>query len=111
MRIGSHRHFWRYDCGDYFWIDEQLSVLQRNYQPKDYMPFIQKHSIKHSVLIQAAETKSETEPTLSRLYPGFHTVIDHGGKPDLHIKSPTFWFRQIEEMAKSPNIFCKFPTC
>ncbi len=61
MRIDSHQHFWRADRGDYHWMDATVSLLCRDYLPRDLRPHLAKHAIDYTILVQAAQTVAETD--------------------------------------------------
>lgn len=61
MQIDSHQHFWRLDRGDYFWMRPDLTPLYRDYGPGDLEPFLARHGIEATILVQAAPTLAETE--------------------------------------------------
>jgi L-fuconolactonase len=35
-RIDSHQHFWKYDAGEYGWIDERMGILKRDFLIRDW---------------------------------------------------------------------------
>ena len=61
MQIDSHQHFWQIARGDYHWMSPQLVPLYRDYGPDDLAPFIARHGIERTILVQAAPTLAETE--------------------------------------------------
>jgi L-fuconolactonase len=61
MRIDSHQHFWKASRGDYYWMSPETPVLYRDYYPEDLKPFLDKHHIDRTILVQAAPTVAETE--------------------------------------------------
>jgi L-fuconolactonase len=61
MQIDAHQHFWRIDRGDYFWMSPDLVPLYRDYGPEDLEPFLRRHGIDRTILVQAAPTVAETE--------------------------------------------------
>src|ERR1700733_3862255 len=61
MRIDSHQHFWKAARGDYHWMSPQIAVLCRDYLPNDVQPLLVKHRIDKTILVQAAQTKAETD--------------------------------------------------
>jgi L-fuconolactonase len=61
MRIDSHQHFWKAARGDYHWMSPQIPVLCRDYLPKDFQSLLLKHRIDKTILVQAAQTKAETD--------------------------------------------------
>jgi L-fuconolactonase len=61
MSIDSHQHFWRLDRGDYHWMTPDLVPLLRDYGPADLKPFLRRHRIERTILVQAAATLDETK--------------------------------------------------
>ncbi len=61
MRIDSHQHFWKASRGDYHWMSPAVPVLCRDYLPKDLQPFLAKNKIDKTILVQAAQTREETD--------------------------------------------------
>ncbi len=72
MKIDAHQHFWHPVRGDYFWMPPDNPVLTRQYAPADLAPMLDRHGISKTVLVQAADTLSETEYML-----GIADVTDH----------------------------------
>lgn len=65
MRIDSHQHFWKAARGDYHWMSDKVPLLCRDYLPEHLQPFLAKHRIDKTILVQAAQTKAETDFLLS----------------------------------------------
>ena len=61
MRIDSHQHFWKASRGDYHWMSPAVPVLCRDYLPADLQPLLKKNKINKTILVQAAQTKEETD--------------------------------------------------
>ena len=61
MMIDAHQHYWNPARGDYFWMPPDHPVLARSYGPKDLEPMLDRHGIERTVLVQAADTVTETE--------------------------------------------------
>ncbi len=61
MRIDSHQHFWKAARGDYHWMSPAVQVLCRDYLPADLQPLLQKNKIDRTILVQAAQTRAETD--------------------------------------------------
>jgi L-fuconolactonase len=61
MRIDSHQHFWKASRGDYHWMSPAVPVLCRDYLPKDLQPLLAKNKIDKTILVQAAQTREETD--------------------------------------------------
>jgi L-fuconolactonase len=61
MTIDSHQHFWKASRGDYHWMSPAVPVLCRDYLPGDLQPLLAKNKIDKTILVQAAQTKAETD--------------------------------------------------
>lgn len=61
MRIDSHQHFWKAARGDYHWMGPAVPVLCRDYLPEDLRPWLVKNRIDKTILVQAAQTRAETD--------------------------------------------------
>jgi L-fuconolactonase len=61
MRIDSHQHFWKAARGDYHWMGPKVPALCRDYLPEDLRPWLVKHRIDKTILVQAAQTRAETD--------------------------------------------------
>lgn len=61
MRIDAHQHFWTLSRGDYGWLTPELGDIYRDFGPDDLTPFLSRHGIDRSILVQAAATVAETE--------------------------------------------------
>jgi len=65
MRVDCHQHFWRLDRGDYTWLTPDFGPIYRDFGPRDMAPFLQRHGIEATVLVQAAATVAETDYMLA----------------------------------------------
>jgi len=63
--IDAHQHFWRLDRGDYHWLTLDMALLCRDFGPAELAPFLSRHGIGGTVLVQAAATVAETEYMLA----------------------------------------------
>lgn len=61
MRIDSHHHFWNYSAEQYSWIGDSMSILKRDFGPKDLATLTAANSIDGVVSVQARQTVQETE--------------------------------------------------
>jgi L-fuconolactonase len=60
MRIDSHQHFWKYEPAEYAWINEDMSVIRRDFLPEHLAEEITRAGIEGTVAVQAGTT-TETE--------------------------------------------------
>lgn len=65
MRIDAHQHYWKIERGDYDWITPDISLLSRDFLPQDLLPYLKKHHLDQTILVQAAATLAETEYLLT----------------------------------------------
>jgi L-fuconolactonase len=61
MRIDAHQHFWRYDPGEYAWIDDSMRALRRDFGPRNLAPLISSAQLDGTVAVQARQSLAETE--------------------------------------------------
>ncbi len=59
-RIDAHHHLWRYTPEEYGWIDEEMTVLRRDFLPQDLLREIAAAGIDGTVAVQARQTMDET---------------------------------------------------
>lgn len=58
--IDSHQHFWRYDPGEYDWIDDSMAAIRRDFLPGDAKCEMDRAGIAGSIAVQARQTLEET---------------------------------------------------
>lgn len=62
IRIDAHQHFWHVARRDYAWLTpDAYPELYRDFGPTDLAPMLARCGIDATVLVQGAETESETE--------------------------------------------------
>jgi L-fuconolactonase len=59
MRIDSHQHFWNYSPETHAWINDEMSLIQRNFLPEDLVPNLNQHNIAGTVLVQVDQNEAE----------------------------------------------------
>ena len=64
-RIDSHQHFWKYDPVRYAWIDQSMSLIQRDFLPDDLRPLLSANGFDGCVAVQAEQSVAENEFLLS----------------------------------------------
>jgi L-fuconolactonase len=65
-RIDAHQHFWHIARRDYPWLTaDAFPVLYRDFDPVDLSPLLTRCGIDSTVLVQGAQTESETDFLLS----------------------------------------------
>ncbi|KAA5821889.1 amidohydrolase family protein [Algibacter amylolyticus] len=61
MIIDSHQHFWIYDAVRDSWIDETMSVIRKDFLPKDLKPILDANHVEGCIAVQADQSEKETE--------------------------------------------------
>ena len=60
MKIDAHQHFWRYDPVRDAWINDQMTVIRRDFLPKDLAPELKSNKIDGCVAVQADQSEAES---------------------------------------------------
>lgn len=61
MRIDSHQHFWKYNPTDYVWMNDEHTIIKKDFLPADLLPLIHAAQIDGSIAVQARQTLEETD--------------------------------------------------
>ena len=61
MVIDSHQHFWKYEPVKHSWIDDDMSVIRRDFSPSDLAKVYQENSIDGCVAVQEDQTLEEND--------------------------------------------------
>lgn len=61
MTIDSHQHFWKYNPQRHEWINDEMSVIQRDFLPSDLEPILKQNNIDGCVAVQADQSEAETD--------------------------------------------------
>ena len=59
LKIDAHQHFWKFDSVRDSWIDESMSVIQRDFLPEDLKPILDEAGFDGCVCIQSDQTEEE----------------------------------------------------
>ena len=59
QRIDSHQHFWKFDPVRDSWIDQSMSVIQRDFLPGDIKPLLLANKMDGSVVVQSDQSEAE----------------------------------------------------
>jgi L-fuconolactonase len=99
MRIDSHQHFWKASRDDYHWMSPAVPALCRDFLPAVLRPLLKKNKIDKTILVQAAQTKAETDFLLEL---AAHNDFIAGVIGWLDMDSPDFP-RELEIYSKKPK--------
>jgi len=61
MIIDSHQHFWKYNPQTHAWIDDNMSVIRRDFLPADLQTVFAENAVDGCVAVQADQTLAETD--------------------------------------------------
>ena len=61
LKIDAHQHFWNYDPVRYNWIDEDMSVIRRDFLPEHLKPVLEANNISGCVAVQSDQTEAEND--------------------------------------------------
>lgn len=61
MIIDSHQHFWKYNPQKHAWIDDEMSVIRRDFLPSYLESVFTDHGVDGCVAVQADQTLQETD--------------------------------------------------
>ncbi len=65
MKIDAHQHFWKFDPVRDSWINDEMSVIQKDFLPHDLYPVLTKNDIDGCVTVQSNQTEAENDFQLS----------------------------------------------
>ncbi len=60
-RIDAHQHFWKFNPVRDSWIDDTMSVIQKDFLPGDLLPLLQEHQMDGCVTIQSDQSEAEND--------------------------------------------------
>lgn len=61
MTIDSHQHFWKYNPVKHSWIDDDMSVIRKDFLPSDLKKVYKENGVDSCVAVQADQTLEETD--------------------------------------------------
>lgn len=61
MLIDAHQHYWDPARVEYGWMDPTDPIIHRRYGPDDLRPYLARHGIDGSILVQSADSDDDTE--------------------------------------------------
>ena len=60
-RIDAHQHFWKFNPVRDSWIDDTMSVIQKDFLPGDLLPLLQEHQLDGCVTVQSDQSEAEND--------------------------------------------------
>jgi L-fuconolactonase len=100
MYIDAHQHFWRYNPGEYGWIDDSMAELRRDFLPAHLKPELDRSGFDACVAVQARQTLEETR-WLLQLAKDAPFIAGVVGWVDLRAENVR---EQLKEFSKNPKL-------
>ncbi|NQZ77412.1 MAG: amidohydrolase family protein [Ekhidna sp.] len=82
MIIDSHNHFWKYDPSTHGWIDDNMTILRRDFLPPEFSEELKANGIDGTISVQADQSLKETQ-FLLELSAGYEFIKGVVGWVDL----------------------------
>ncbi len=60
-RIDSHQHFWKYHPAKHVWMNEDMTVLKKDFTPDDLAPLLAACNLHGCVAVQASQSEEEND--------------------------------------------------
>ncbi|QCX53913.1 amidohydrolase [Elizabethkingia sp. JS20170427COW] len=98
--IDTHVHFWEYNEIRDSWIDENMSIIRRNFLPQDIDILLTENKVDGIIAVQADQSEAETDflLSLSRQYPKIFGIVGWVDLQDYHLEE------RLEKYLGSPKI-------
>lgn len=64
-RIDAHHHLWRYNEAEFAWIGDEMALLRRDFLVSDLVETIREADVAATIVVQARQTRDETDWLLS----------------------------------------------
>jgi L-fuconolactonase len=61
LKIDAHQHFWKYRPDEYGWINEEMSVLKKDYLPDELKNHLNANGFNGCIAVQARQNRQENE--------------------------------------------------
>ena len=61
MILDAHQHFWKYNKEKHSWINDEMSVIRRDFLPEDLKPVYKQNGIEGCIAVQADQSLNENE--------------------------------------------------
>lgn len=86
MTIDAHQHFWIYSKEKHAWINDEMSVIRRDFLPRDLELVLKQNNVDACVAVQADESENETDflIDLAQQHPFIKAVV---GWVDLSVEN------------------------
>ena len=100
MRVDAHQHFWRYDPQRDKWIDDNMSVLKRDFLPDEFGRELAANQMDASILVQVDQSEAETHflLELADAHPSIAGVVGWVDLRSFAVTERLEYFSQFEKL-------------
>lgn len=101
MIIDSHQHFWQYDPERHGWINDNMSVLKKDFMPVHLQEVFEANNVDGCVAVQADQSEAETEflLDLADKNPFIKTVVGWVDLRSEQIEERLAYFKDFSKLA------------
>lgn len=101
MIIDAHQHFWQYDPQKHAWINDEMSVLKRDYLPVHLREVFDANNVEGCVAVQADQSEQETEflLDLAAQNPFIKAVVGWADLRSEEIEERLAYFKNFSKLA------------
>lgn len=61
LKIDAHQHFWQYNPDDYGWINDDMSILKKDYLPDELYVHLENNDFDGCIAVQARQNELEND--------------------------------------------------
>ena len=98
--IDSHQHFWNYSPQRHMWMNDDMTVLKRDFLPSDLFPLLNQNSIEGCVAVQASQTEEENTflLALADQYDFIKGVVGWVDLRSNHVEERLLYYKDIKKV-------------
>lgn len=98
--IDSHQHFWKFDPLRDSWINDDMSIIQRDFLPSHLEQIFKENNIAGSVVVQSDQSEKENEFQLKNAndYPFIKGVVGWVDLKADDIKDKLIYYKQFKKL-------------
>jgi L-fuconolactonase len=100
LKIDSHQHFWQYDPVKYDWIDDSMSVIRKDFLPRDLEPVLKANGFDGCITVQSDQSEEENEFQLTNAEKNSFVkgVVGWVDLQSANIENRLAWYQQFKKM-------------
>jgi L-fuconolactonase len=100
LKIDSHQHFWQYDPVKYDWIDDSMSVIRKDFLPRDLEPVLKANGFDGCITVQSDQSEEENEFQIANAekHSFIKGVVGWVDLQSANIEERLVWYQQFNKM-------------